>query len=67
MTIGCGSSSATGMPTFICVGCATTAIRTDRFLLRPGDFVLYDNHRMLHARTAFQGSRWLRGICFNPR
>lgn len=23
-------------------------------LLLPGDFVLYDNHRMLHARTGFK-------------
>jgi gamma-butyrobetaine dioxygenase/trimethyllysine dioxygenase len=33
-----------------------------RFLLQPGDFVLYDNHRMLHARTSFRGPRWVRGI-----
>ncbi|HAC91233.1 MAG TPA: gamma-butyrobetaine dioxygenase [Planctomycetaceae bacterium] len=38
-----------------------------RFLLQPGDFVFYDNHRMLHARTAFQGPRWVRGVYFNPR
>lgn len=25
-----------------------------QFLLRPGDFVLYDNFRMLHARTGFK-------------
>lgn len=37
-----------------------------RFLLSPGDFVVYDNHRMLHARTGFRGARWLRGIYFNP-
>ncbi|MBX3421246.1 MAG: TauD/TfdA family dioxygenase [Pirellulaceae bacterium] len=36
-----------------------------RFLLQPGDFVFYDNHRMLHARTAFQGPRWVRGVYFN--
>lgn len=36
-----------------------------RFLLGPGDFVLYDNHRMLHARTGFSGARWLRGIYFD--
>jgi alpha-ketoglutarate-dependent taurine dioxygenase len=36
-----------------------------RFLLQPGDFVLYDNHRMLHARTAFRGARWVRGIYFD--
>lgn len=34
--------------------------------LLPGDFLLYDNHRMLHARTAFTGSRWVRGVYFNP-
>lgn len=37
-----------------------------RFTLRPGDFVLYDNHRMLHARTAFRGPRWVRGVYFDP-
>ncbi len=37
-----------------------------RFALEPGDFVLYDNHRMLHARTGFSGPRWVRGIYFNP-
>lgn len=36
-----------------------------RFSLEPGDFVLYDNHRMLHGRTAFRGPRWLRGIYFD--
>ncbi len=36
-----------------------------RFTLRAGDFVLYDNHRMLHARTAFVGRRWVRGIYFD--
>jgi gamma-butyrobetaine dioxygenase/trimethyllysine dioxygenase len=36
-----------------------------RFLLRPGDYLLYDNHRMLHARTAFRGARWVRGIYFD--
>ena len=31
--------------------------------LDSGDFLLYDNHRMLHARTAFTGNdRWLRGV-----
>jgi alpha-ketoglutarate-dependent taurine dioxygenase len=35
------------------------------FALRPGDFVLYDNHRMLHARTGFRGARWLRGVYFD--
>jgi len=37
-----------------------------RFTLAPGDFVLYDNHRMLHARTAFSGPRWVRGTYLNP-
>jgi alpha-ketoglutarate-dependent taurine dioxygenase len=36
-----------------------------RFALGPGDFVLYDNFRMLHARTAFRGARWLRGVYFD--
>lgn len=36
-----------------------------RFLLGPGDFVIYDNHRMLHARTAFTGARWVRGVYFD--
>ena len=36
-----------------------------RFTLRPGDFLAYDNHRMLHARTKFRGARWLRGIYFD--
>jgi hypothetical protein len=35
------------------------------FGLGPGDFVLYDNHRMMHARTRFQGARWLRGVYFD--
>jgi len=38
-----------------------------RFALRPGDWVLYDNHRMLHARTGFRGARWVRGIYFDAR
>jgi alpha-ketoglutarate-dependent taurine dioxygenase len=33
-----------------------------RFSLKPGDFLVYDNHRMLHARTSFAGARWVRGI-----
>jgi gamma-butyrobetaine dioxygenase/trimethyllysine dioxygenase len=37
-----------------------------RFSLEPGDFLLYDNHRMLHARTAFRGARWVRGMYFDP-
>jgi gamma-butyrobetaine dioxygenase/trimethyllysine dioxygenase len=32
--------------------------------LAKGDFLAYDNSRMLHARTAFTGNRWLRGIYF---
>ena len=35
-----------------------------RSLLQAGDFLVYDNHRMLHARTSFVGARWLRGIYF---
>ncbi|MDB4928416.1 MAG: Gamma-butyrobetaine dioxygenase, partial [Myxococcaceae bacterium] len=33
--------------------------------LRPGEWILYDNHRMLHARTAFRGPRWVRGVYFD--
>jgi gamma-butyrobetaine dioxygenase/trimethyllysine dioxygenase len=36
-----------------------------RFSLGAGDLVLYDNYRMLHARTAFRGARWLRGVYFD--
>jgi gamma-butyrobetaine dioxygenase/trimethyllysine dioxygenase len=36
-----------------------------RFALDPGDFVLYDNHRMLHARTGCRGARWMRGVYFD--
>lgn len=36
-----------------------------RFTLAPGDFLLYDNRRMLHGRTAFRGARWLRGVYFD--
>jgi gamma-butyrobetaine dioxygenase/trimethyllysine dioxygenase len=36
-----------------------------RFRLEAGDFLLYDNHRMLHARTRFGGSRWVRGVYFD--
>jgi gamma-butyrobetaine dioxygenase/trimethyllysine dioxygenase len=36
-----------------------------RFLLAPGDFVIYDNHRMLHGRQAFRGPRWVRGVYFD--
>ncbi len=38
-----------------------------RFRLETGDFLLYDNHRMLHARTGFEGARWLRGVYFDAR
>lgn len=33
--------------------------------LRPGDFALYDNWRMLHARLPFEGPRWVRGVYFD--
>jgi alpha-ketoglutarate-dependent taurine dioxygenase len=36
-----------------------------RLRLSAGDFLIYDNHRMLHARTGFQGARWLRGVYFD--
>lgn len=36
------------------------------FRLRPGDVLVYDNHRMLHGRTAFSGPRWVRGVYFEP-
>jgi gamma-butyrobetaine dioxygenase/trimethyllysine dioxygenase len=36
-----------------------------RFALSSGDFALYDNFRMLHARTGFRGSRWVRGVYFD--
>lgn len=36
-----------------------------RAALAPGDIILYDNWRMLHGRTGFQGSRWMRGIYFD--
>lgn len=36
-------------------------------VLRPGDALLYDNHRMLHGRRAFSGPRWVRGVYFEPR
>jgi gamma-butyrobetaine dioxygenase/trimethyllysine dioxygenase len=36
-----------------------------RFALHAGDFLMYDNFRMLHARTAFTGARWVRGVYFN--
>ncbi|AKQ64936.1 gamma-butyrobetaine hydroxylase, putative [Myxococcus hansupus] len=36
-----------------------------RFRLGEGDLLVYDNWRMLHARTAFSGARWLRGVYFD--
>lgn len=48
-----------------------TILRDERHLLRfrlgAGDFVLYDNHRMLHGRSPFDGTRWVRGVYFNER
>lgn len=38
-----------------------------RLRLLAGDFLLYDNHRMLHGRSAFVGPRWVRGVYFNER
>ncbi|MBL8636856.1 MAG: TauD/TfdA family dioxygenase [Myxococcales bacterium] len=37
-----------------------------RLRLAASDFLIYDNHRMLHARTGFTGPRWVRGVYFNP-
>ena len=36
-----------------------------RFGLRAGDILFYDNHRMLHGRTPFEGARWVRGVYFD--
>jgi len=36
-----------------------------RFALNAGDFVLYDNYRVVHARTGFRGARWMRGVYFD--
>ena len=36
-----------------------------RFELAAGDFLLYDNYRMLHARSGFRGARWVRGVYFD--
>jgi len=36
-----------------------------RFALRAGDVLFYDNHRMLHGRTPFEGERWVRGVYFD--
>ena len=38
-----------------------------QFRLGAGDVLVYDNHRMLHGRTAFRGGRWVRGVYFQPR
>jgi gamma-butyrobetaine dioxygenase/trimethyllysine dioxygenase len=37
-----------------------------RVALEEGEWVLYDNHRTLHARTGFEGARWARGVYFDP-
>jgi gamma-butyrobetaine dioxygenase/trimethyllysine dioxygenase len=37
-----------------------------QFGLGAGEVLLYDNHRMLHGRTAFRGPRWVRGVYFDP-
>ncbi|WP_458527273.1 TauD/TfdA family dioxygenase [Onishia taeanensis] len=40
-----------------------------RFTYRPGDLVIFDNRRLLHARDAFEGAsghRWLQG-CYVER
>lgn len=48
-----------------------TILRDERHLVRlrlhAGDFLIYDNHRMLHGRSAFTGDRWVRGVYFNER
>ena len=36
-----------------------------QLMLESGDFVLYDNYRMLHARTGFTGPRHVRGVYFH--
>ena len=36
-----------------------------RFLLRPGDALLLNNHKSLHGRQAFQGQRLLKRVRFN--
>lgn len=36
-----------------------------RLRLEAGDVLVYDNWRMLHARTAFEGPRWVRGVYFD--
>jgi len=37
-----------------------------RIKLEKGDLISFDNHRILHGRTAFQGSRHLQG-CYLSR
>lgn len=37
-----------------------------KLALNAGDFLVYDNLRMLHAREAFSGPRWMRGFYFEP-
>lgn len=44
---------------------AVEQTRAEEFVLRPGDFLIFDNHRVLHRRRAFQPgpadtARWLR-------
>ncbi|MFV8754282.1 TauD/TfdA family dioxygenase [Nannocystaceae bacterium ST9] len=36
-----------------------------KVMLEAGDWLIYDNHRTLHARTGFTGARWLRGVYFD--
>ena len=33
-----------------------------RFRLSPGQTVVFDNQRVLHGRTGFEGNRWLRSV-----
>ena len=33
-----------------------------RFALRPGDVLLYDNHRVLHGRTEFDSAKGVRHL-----
>jgi hypothetical protein len=35
--------------------------------LNKGDYVLYNNHKMMHARREFQGDRHMRGIYFDSK
>ena len=37
------------------------------FRIGAGDVLVYDNHRMLHGRTAFSGARWVRGVYFDAQ